>query len=116
MNINGIGNESFVNILKSTEAKVSGDSFEKRLQNAFNNKDEKELMEACKEFEGILLNIVYKQMKATVPKSNLVPSDYGRDIFEEMLDEEIAKEASPGSGLGLADDLYKQLSRSLNKA
>lgn len=91
MNINGIGNESFVNILKSTEAKVSGDSFEKRLQNAFNNKDEKELMEACKEFEGILLNIVYKQMKATVPKSNLVPSDYGRDIFEEMLDEEIAK-------------------------
>ncbi|HOQ37458.1 MAG TPA: rod-binding protein [Acetivibrio sp.] len=115
MNISGIGSESLINVVKSTEAKVSGDSFEERLQNAFENKDEKELMKACKEFEGMLLSIVYKQMKATIPKSNLIPSDYGRDIFEEMLDEEIAKEASQGSGLGLADELYKQLSRSLKK-
>ncbi|NLF43410.1 MAG: flagellar biosynthesis protein FlgJ [Bacteroidales bacterium] len=115
MNISGIDNESFANLIKSTEAKVSGDSFEKRLQKAFDNKDENELMKACKEFEGILLNIVYKQMKATVPKTNLIPSDSGREIFEEMLDEEIAKEASQGSGLGLADELYKQLSRTLKK-
>ena len=39
MNISGIDNESFANLIKSTEAKVSGDSFEKRLQKAFDNKD-----------------------------------------------------------------------------
>jgi len=72
-----------------------------------------ELKKVCKEFEAILLNMMYKEMKATVQKSDLIPSDSGKDIFDSMLDEELTKKASEGSGLGLADVLYKQLSKQL---
>lgn len=65
------------------------------------------------EFEGLLLNMVYKQMRATVVKSNLIPKPMGREIFESMLDDELVKEASKDRSYGLAEELYKQLSRNL---
>ncbi|GAE87250.1 rod-binding protein [Acetivibrio straminisolvens] len=111
MDISAITNKYFNSSIQSSSVKSSDDDFEKRLQNALENKDEKELKKACKEFEGILLEIVYKQMKATVPKSDFIPADPGREIFEDMLDEELVKESNGRINLGLADSLYKQLSK-----
>ncbi|HOM03553.1 MAG TPA: rod-binding protein [Acetivibrio sp.] len=113
MDIGAITNKYFNSSVQNSSTKSTDDDFEKRLQNALENKDEKELKKVCKEFEGILLQIVYKQMKATVPKSDFLPADYGREIFEDMLDEELVKESSGRLNLGLADSLYKQLSRNL---
>jgi len=116
MDIGGIGsitNNLINSTIESTKNKVTQDDFEKRLQDAVKNHDEKELKEACREFEGILLNLLYKQMKATVPKSTLFASDPGREIFESMLDEKLMGEASKSGSLGLADILYKQLSRNI---
>lgn len=114
MNIGAIGNNFITNNSNAAKDKVSDDGFEKRLQQAMDQKDEKELKKVCKEFEGILLGMMYKQMKATVQKSDLVPADAGKEVFESMLDEELVNEASRGEGYGLADTLYKQLSRRLN--
>lgn len=113
MDISAISNKYLNNAIQSSSIKSSDDDFEKKLQNALENKDEKELKKVCKEFEGILLEIMYKQMRATVPKSDFIPADPGRDIFEDMLDEELVKEAAKAVNLGLADRLYKQLSRTL---
>lgn len=101
------------NAIESTKSSVVQDSFEKKLQDAIANKDEKQLKAACKEFESIMLSMMYKQMRSAIPRSDLIPSDAGRDIFESMLDEALMEEASKGKGVGLADVLYKQLSRSL---
>lgn len=113
MDISRINDKSVDNTIQSTRTKVDNNEFEKRLKNALDNKDERELKKACKEFEGILLGIVYKQMKATVPKADLIPSDAGRDIFEGLLDEKLVEEASKNRSYGLADELYKQLGRHL---
>lgn len=88
-------------------------SFEEKLKAAVEKNDDKELKAACKQFEGIMLDILYKQMKATVIKSELVEADAGREIFESMLDESMLENASKASTFGLADSLYKQLSRQI---
>lgn len=56
---------------------------------------------------------MYKQMKATVPKSSLFPKDSGTEFFESMLDEKLVENASKTNSLGLADLLYKQLSKQM---
>jgi len=71
MDISAISNKYLNNAIQSSSIKSSDDDFEKKLQNALENKDEKELKKVCKEFEGILLEIMYKQMRATVPNLTL---------------------------------------------
>jgi flagellar protein FlgJ len=93
---------------------ASDNSFEKLLQQAVDNKDDKELKAACKEFEGVMLNIMYKQMKATVIKSDLIAKDAGTEYFEGMLDDNLMDNAAKTGSMGLADVLYKQLSRQYN--
>ena len=91
--------------------KAADDSFEKRLQAAVDNNDDKELKKACQQFEAIMLDMMYKQMKATVVRSDLVQKDAGRDIFESMLDESLMEQASQTGTFGLAESLYKQLGK-----
>lgn len=116
MDVGGISNSYINNSLDTAKNKVEGDEFEKKLQNALDKNDEKELKKACQEFEGLMLNMLYKQMKATVPKSSLIPEDRGKEIFESMLDDKIIEEASKSSSLGLSDVLYKQLSGQLKSS
>ncbi|MBZ4645067.1 MAG: peptidoglycan hydrolase FlgJ [Petroclostridium sp.] len=89
---------------------VKDNSFQDELQKAFDQKDEKKLREACRGFEQLFMNMVYKQMKATVLKSELVPNSFARETFESMLDEEFVSKASEGRGMGLGEMLFKQLS------
>lgn len=90
--------------------KATDDNFEKRLKAAAENGQEAELKQVCKEFEGIFLNMMYKQMKATVPKSDYLQSDYGTEMYNAMMDETLV-EAISQRGIGLGDYMYKQLSR-----
>jgi Rod binding domain-containing protein len=63
-----------------------------------------------------MLSMMYKQMKATVVKSDLMKEDPGMDIFQSMEDDELMKQASKTGSFGLAASLYKQLSRQYGKA
>lgn len=114
MEIGKINSFLINNTVDNTGSKVNEGNFEERLKNAMDQKDEKELKKVCREFESIMLNMMYKQMKATVPKTELIPGDAGRDIFESMLDDNLIEEASRGRGMGLADIMYKQLSKKID--
>ena len=116
MDISGINDKIVNNRLQEAKNKVTQDDFESRLKTAMDSKDEQELKKVCKDFEGIILGMMYKQMKATVQKSDLLPGDIGRDVYESMLDEKMVEEASKGNGAGLSDVLYRQLSRQLKSA
>lgn len=113
MDVGKIGKTASDCTLNTVKNKAMDSSFETKLQKAADKKDEKQLKEVCKEFESIFLNMMYKQMKATVVKSELIPQDSGRDIFESMLDDKLMEDASKGRGIGLSDVLYKQLSKQL---
>jgi flagellar protein FlgJ len=90
--------------------RTQDDSFAKRLEEAAKNNNDKELKKACQEFEAIILNILYKQMKSTIIKSGLVKEDPGTGIFESMYDEQLMEQASKTGSFGLAESLYRQLS------
>lgn len=115
MDISRISSNQINNSVSTAVNKAESNDFESRLENAMKSKDDKELKKVCKEFEGILLGMIYKQMKATVPKSDLIPDSIGRNIFESMLDDELIEEASKNTNFGLADSLYKQLRRQISK-
>ncbi len=116
MDISGIGNINSKynnNLVENVKDKVVGDAFENRLKSALDNNDKKELKKTCQEFEGILIGMLYKEMKATVPKSELFEKDIGSEIFNSMFDDKLVEEASKGGGIGLADNLYKQLEKQM---
>lgn len=113
MEIGGINRGIIKNTIDSTVNKVSGDDFGERLQAAVENRDDIELKKACREFEGIILNMLFKQMKAAVPKSEFLENSKTVEIFDSMLDEKLMEEASKRGSLGLADTLYKQLGKQL---
>lgn len=71
--------------------------------------EDPQLRQACQQFEEIFLRMLLKELRATVPKSGLLPQGLDREIFGAMLDENYARAASQAGGIGLADRLYQQL-------
>ena len=72
-------------------------------------KRDKELRKACEGFEAIFLNMMYRQMRATVPENPLFGESHALKIFQDMRDDELMKNVAAGGGIGIADMMYKQL-------
>jgi len=77
--------------------------------------DQKKLMEVCREFESIFINTILKQSRSSLNAEGLTEKSYARQLMEELHDEELSKEMAEGQGVGLARELYKQLSRNTLK-
>jgi peptidoglycan hydrolase FlgJ len=73
--------------------------------------DAEGLRKAAKEFEAVFMSQLLKQMRSTVHKEEMFNGGAGEEIFTEMLDEEFAQKMSAGQGAGIADMIYRQLSR-----
>jgi peptidoglycan hydrolase FlgJ len=67
------------------------------------------LKAAAKEFEGLMLEMMVKEMRKNVPDSPIFGRDSGRAIFNEMLDSQYVRLMVDRGGLGLADMLVRQL-------
>ncbi len=89
-------------------SKLSG-----KLTSAYTDKDDAKLKETCQEFESLFINMMMKEMRKTVPESELLSSSFATDTYQEMFDEEISKAASKGNGIGIADAMYRQISAKL---
>ena len=68
-----------------------------------------ELEHASEQFESLLLNIMIREMRATVPESTLFPASMAQDIFTGMLDERIAGDMSRQGGIGISRMIFEQL-------
>ena len=109
--ISGSSISNFTNEAAQSATQASDDSFARKLEAAVQGNDDKELKIACQEFESIMLNMMYKSMKTTIIKSDLIEEEPGTEIFESMQDENLMETASKTGSLGLAESLYKQLSK-----
>lgn len=77
---------------------------------------QKKLREACEGFEAMFLSMMYKQMRATVPESDLFGKKSNAiKIFEDMRDTELMNQAAKSGSIGLADMMMKQLSPTIRK-
>jgi flagellar protein FlgJ len=86
--------------------------FKESLEKAMNTQDDKALKTACKQFETHFIHQMLKEMRSTVSMGEgLIPQNQGERMFKEMLDEEYAKNATEAGGIGLADMMFKQLSK-----
>ena len=72
-------------------------------------KRDKELRKACEGFEAMFLNMMYRQMRATVPENTLFGESNALKIFQDMRDDELMKKVAAGGGIGIADMMYQQL-------
>lgn len=79
------------------------------------NAQDKELKKACKGFESMFLQMMYRQMRKTVPDSSMFGKSNAMSIFEDMRDTELMKQTAEAGGIGLADLIYKQLAPSVLK-
>jgi peptidoglycan hydrolase FlgJ len=69
------------------------------------------LYEQCQEFESIFLKMMLSEMQKTVDKSDsLISGGWAEEIYQDQLNDEYSKSMAKTANLGLADQLYRQLS------
>lgn len=73
-------------------------------------KTEKELKKLSHDFESIFIHKLLDSMSKTVPKSGLLDS-FASDMYQSMFYEKVADEMSVNKGMGMADMIYRQLSK-----
>ena len=103
------GAESFQNILQQAKNKVDAAQKSDSVTTSAQTKKEQELRDACKGFEAMFLNIMYKEMRNTVPENSLFGDSNADKILQDMRDTEMVNQMAKAGGVGLADVLYKQL-------
>ncbi|MGE4543803.1 MAG: rod-binding protein [Pedobacter sp.] len=96
---------------------VSLAAFGGQTQNiASSKKDEAAgLRKSCQDFEAVMLKTMLKEMRSTVPKDGLLDEGSDREMFQDLMDQEVAVQMSRNQGIGIAESLYKQLSKNLSE-
>jgi len=69
---------------------------------------EKKLREACQGFESLFLSQLFKEMRATVPKTGILHGQFEEQYYS-MFDKAMCDKMSDAGGIGLADMMYRQL-------
>lgn len=103
---------------KEISNKIQNDTntdFEKILNNAMESEDQEKLKKACEDFEAIFVNMLLKSMKNTVDEGGLTKKSHAREMFEGMLNEEMASSIAKGRGIGIAEILYDSLNNDSKK-
>ena len=70
-----------------------------------------DLRKACSDFEAHMTNQLLVAMRKTIPTDGLFKKSNGEEMFQSMLDQELATQISQGRGTGFGETLYKQLTR-----
>lgn len=70
-------------------------------------KDKKRLMEQCQEFESVLTGFMLHSMRQTIQPAE--EPDRAREIYEEMFDQQVARELSKSRTGSLAATMYQSL-------
>ena len=73
------------------------------------SRDLDSLKESSREFETMFVMEMYKAMRKAVPDGGLFEKSNATDIFQGMLDQELAKETTKGKGMGIAQAMYDQM-------
>ncbi len=75
---------------------------------ASSDADSRQLREAAVEFESLLLDMMMKSMRESVPESGLFGDESHTRMYQEMLDTELSKVMAHQGGLGLAQMIVDQ--------
>ncbi|MBP3204488.1 MAG: rod-binding protein [Lachnospiraceae bacterium] len=111
-----IGNlNSIYSDLYSSASDAAASKLESKLKDGdYSKASDKELMDACKQFESYFLEQMFKEMMKTIPESDSSSSN-GKlvDYFKDEMMQNIASESTETNSLGLAQMLYEQMKRNI---
>lgn len=97
----------------TSQAAQSADKLEGQLKTDYSKATDKELMDACKQFEAYFVEQMFKEMMKTIPESE-TSSSYTSNLmsyYKDNMVQEIASSSTEQGGLGLAQMLYEQMKR-----
>ena len=109
MEITGITTTAMAQMQMRADEIKTQSSFQDSLNLAVENQDKAKLRKACVDFESYFIHQMFKEMRKSIPSDGIIPKGHAEKIFEDMLDEEVAKSIAEGRGVGLADMMYKQM-------
>jgi len=69
------------------------------------------LKAVAQQFESIFMNMLLKSMREATPQDGVFDSEQGK-LYTQLFDQQLAQKLSTGKGIGLADMMVKQLTRS----
>jgi flagellar protein FlgJ len=75
------------------------------------SKNPEALRKACQDFEAVMLKTMLKSMRATVPDDGMLEKDSSREIFDDLLDQEVATQIARTEGMGIGEMLFRQLQK-----
>ncbi len=106
-----------LNIMDTWQSAVEADvrHVGRRLQNTGSTagdpaRSDAELKSASEQFEALLLNLMIREMRSTVPESVLFNRSMAQEMFTGMLDEQVAVKMAANGGIGLGRLIFDQLS------
>jgi Rod binding domain-containing protein len=77
--------------------------------------DRAAIRQAAEAFESYFLQMMLREMrKTTLNENSFIPKSHAEKIFTDMLDERVSKDAAAAGGVGLADMIYRQMTRHLD--
>jgi Rod binding domain-containing protein len=68
-----------------------------------------ELQKISKNFEAIFFRMLFKEMRNTVQKSNVLGNSRTMEFFEMMRDEQLSDQLASSGGLGIGKLIYNKL-------
>jgi flagellar protein FlgJ len=82
----------------------------KKPESTAGKKDDPEaLRRISQQFEAIFIQQLFKGMRATVPAGGLRENDRGIEIFQDLMDQQVAGDMARKQGIGIAEALFRQL-------
>lgn len=78
--------------------------------------DREAIRNAAEMFEAFFLNMMFREMRRTSQQLNensFIPKSHAERIFTEMMDEQVSENAARAGGIGIADMIYRQMTRQL---
>lgn len=82
---------------------------------AVTSKEKKALKESSQDFEAVFIRSLLKEMRKSIPENKLFPKSNAEEMYQEMLDGELASTMAATESLGIAQQVYRQLEQHLNQ-
>ena len=112
MNITGVAQGLNIDNISAVQGEVSAASFSEAISRAAENNDSSAIRAAAKQMESLFIYQMFQAMRRTVPESEgFFERSNAERIFTEMLDEEKANIMAKAGGIGIADAIYRELTR-----
>jgi len=74
-----------------------------------NPETDPQLQDVCRQMESLFIHHLFKEMRATIPKTGFISGGRAEEIYTSMMDAEIAANISKRGGIGLSKMMLHQL-------